>query len=584
LGLTETEREGATRSPRDARGFRIGIALWVAALGIGTLVATLLRTRYGIDFTDESFYVAIPYRFALGSRPFIDELNLQQSASLLLLPFYWARVRLSGYEGLMLFARLLYCGAAAVLVGVATRSLSRLVAWPYALLASLPLLVLAPFSIQNLSYNTLGAGLLTAGMVVALPALAGVGRDRALALAGVLHGLAVIAYPTLLVPIAAYCVAVWLLADPRSRSRALMLYVAGGAVVLVAFAGYLAWVGAGALGEVLRYTETSAPRFGSDKIAALAKGLTTITLWMSPAVAGFAALLLMRTRRPTLVRWGLMLVPFLPILAVRVFSGHLHTLGYALIFASLAPFVYPFTPRARLDKALLVWGFAPALVAGLMTAYTSYNGFYNGVIGLFPSVLITSVLLLRALGECGTGRTGGAGPRSVCAALLPVLAGSIVVTIAVAGLWTGAFAEYPIRQLTSMIASGPFGGIYTTPEKARFVAGLSADLAKIATPQDSVVFFDNFPAGYLFLPTQPATLSVWLGGTAGASGVGHDLQLAAYAKSGRPPTLAVKIRFNPFPGGGSQVYAPTHVMSNYFEGPAYRVVLDRADYTFYRLR
>ena len=584
MGLVVAEQERAGRSLHETRAFRIGIALWVAVLGIGALVATLLHTRYGIDFTDESFYVAIPYRFVLGSRPLVDELMVQQSASLLLLPFYWARVRLSGNEGLMLFARLLYCGAAAVLVGVATRSLSRIVAWPYALLASLPLLVLAPFSMQNLSYNTLGAGLLTAGMVVALPVFAGVGRDRVLALAGVLHGLAVIAYPTLFVPIVAYCLAVWLLADPRSRSRALMLYIAGGAVVLLAFAGYLAWVGVGALAEVLRYMQSGAPRFGPDKIAALAKGLATITLWMSPAVAGFGVLLLMRAKHPALVRWGLMVVPLLPILAVRVFSGHLHTLGYALIFASLAPFVYAFTPRDRLDRVLLICGFAPALVAGLTTAYTSFNGFYNGVIGLAPSIVITSVLLTRALGECGTTRVGESGHGSTSHALLPLAAGSIVVMLAVGALWTGFFAEYPLRQLTSVIGAGPFAGIYTTPEKARFVTALSADLAKTTTPQDSVVFFDNFSAGYLFLSTPPDALSVWLSGANGASGPGHDMQLAAYAKSGRPPTLAVKVRFNPFPGSGAQVYSPNHVMSRYFEGSAYRVVLDTADYTFYRLR
>ena len=584
MGLVVTEQERAGRSLHDARGFRIGIALWVAVLGIGTLVATLLHTRYGIDFTDESFYVAIPYRFVLGSRPFIDEVNLQQSASLLLLPFYWARVRLSGFEGLMLFARLLYCGAAAVLVGVATRSLSRMVAWPYALLVSLPLLVLAPFSIQNLSYNTLGAGLLTAGMVVALPALAGLGRDQVLAVAGVLHGLAVIAYPTLLVPIAAYCVAMWLLADQRSRSGALMLYVAGGAVVLVPFAGYLAWVGVGALAEVLRYTQSSAPRFGLDKIAALARGLATITLWMSPAVAGFGALLFMRARRPALVRWGLMLVPFLPILAVRVFSGHLHTLGYGLIYASLAPFVYPFTPHDRLDKVLLIWGFAPALLAGLTTAYTSYTGFYNAVIGLAPAIVITSVLLLRALGECGSGRVGESASRSTSHTVLPLVAGSIVVMLAVGALWTGFYAEYPVQQLAALIRSGPFAGIYTTPEKARFVTALSAHLAKTATPQDSVVFFDNFSAGYLLLSTPPGALSVWLGNPQGDATQGHDMQIAAYAKSGRPPTLAVKVRFNPFPRFGAQAYSSNHVMSHYFEGPAYRVVLDNADYTFYRLR
>ena len=54
--------------------------------GIFCLVALALsfRLRYGIDLSDESFYVALPYAFNLGHRPIADELSLHQFAALLL--------------------------------------------------------------------------------------------------------------------------------------------------------------------------------------------------------------------------------------------------------------------------------------------------------------------------------------------------------------------------------------------------------------------------------------------------------------------------------------------------------------------
>ena len=36
------------------------------------IIAAYWRLYYSVEFTDEAFYVAIPYRFVLGDRPFID--------------------------------------------------------------------------------------------------------------------------------------------------------------------------------------------------------------------------------------------------------------------------------------------------------------------------------------------------------------------------------------------------------------------------------------------------------------------------------------------------------------------------------
>ena len=63
------------------------IVLAVAAGAGALVVATVIwRIHFGVDFTDESFYVAMALRFARGDRPFVDEVNLTQTASWLAHP------------------------------------------------------------------------------------------------------------------------------------------------------------------------------------------------------------------------------------------------------------------------------------------------------------------------------------------------------------------------------------------------------------------------------------------------------------------------------------------------------------------
>lgn len=80
-------------------------------LGSFALVAAFsyLRLYFGVDLTDESYYVALPVSFANGYRPFQDEIEMGQFAGLLLTPFIRLYLSiLDSKEGVVLFARHLY--------------------------------------------------------------------------------------------------------------------------------------------------------------------------------------------------------------------------------------------------------------------------------------------------------------------------------------------------------------------------------------------------------------------------------------------------------------------------------------------
>src|ERR1043165_8922516 len=99
----------------------IGAVICVAAIAV-----LCWRMLHGIDLTDEAFYIALPYRFALGDRPFMDELNIAQTAGLLLYPFVKLYVLIVGdTTGIFLFIRVLYIVVFGM-VGWSAHALARL--------------------------------------------------------------------------------------------------------------------------------------------------------------------------------------------------------------------------------------------------------------------------------------------------------------------------------------------------------------------------------------------------------------------------------------------------------------------------
>src|SRR5690348_2654767 len=97
--LARRRTDGVARTEIDRSAFA------VRAVAVIVVAITYARIYFGADFTDQAYYVAIPYRFVLGARPFIDETTpSQQMAGLLAFPFIWAYHTLFGVTAIILFA------------------------------------------------------------------------------------------------------------------------------------------------------------------------------------------------------------------------------------------------------------------------------------------------------------------------------------------------------------------------------------------------------------------------------------------------------------------------------------------------
>ena len=554
------------------------LATIAIAVAFVALAVTWRRLFLGTDLNDEGFSIAVPYRFALGARPFVDEQNLLQTAAFFVYPFVKLYVVLTGGDhGIVLFTRHLYLLWVIGVSLVAGWCLRCVVRWEHALVAGLVCATFVYVSTTNLSYNTLGAGLLVIGMALGARAVVGDGGYRWLTGAGVAQGLAAFVYPTLglALPVTALCLVV-ATSGRRWRSLRAWAFGAGGAL----FAAGLALVACGP-GNVLRCARLQVAGWHTlNTGSGPAKAWSVVTgvaghVALYPLIVVAALVVWVAYRRWPIARLALVLAPLalLPFGEQLVSGGD----GFGVVYGLAAPYFALFVPaeyRSRTVR-LLVWGYIPALAAGLVSGYSSTNGWVQTDVGLLPAMVLSGVFLALALAPRSTDalRVG----RWLPALGLTCLSGVLVVTL----VYQYQFLPraVPYGQLTVEIHGGPYAGVRTTPARAAYLAQLRADLTRVAAPSDRLLVFYQVPAFDLFWPHRLATNSVWLSSVQGLTvmddpGPLPSATLAYYRRERMLPDVVVRV----IPTAG---LSPRE-LQRYCGGLDYRLVLVRPQYAVFR--
>jgi hypothetical protein len=481
----------------------------------------------------------MPYRFAHGARPFVDETTVAQQAALLVYPFVWIFNAFRGADGLVLYVRNLDFVFALLVGGAVVHAFRRLIgSTTAALLLGACVVAFAPFDIHSLSYNTIGGGLFTAGCVLGLATLNG-GRRGWLVAAGLCHGLAVFAYPTLALPVAACFLCRLALTPARWRVENVGYGVPAAVVTLGAFGAVVAEAG---LHEVSNAYHRSSRYLGHggnpDRLVDVFRHeWAVLHFWylLFPALA-LLALVWFRRRRLA----PLLLAP-LPILVLPAslfdsfdaprFTATLeYVTSYGALGLPLAVLVWRRAGAQRLFVA--VW--VPSLVGGFATAYTSNNGFVNFGIGFFPAVFVTTTFLVWAFEDSLRGTT--IDPAPWAAAALPVL---LVV------LGWQVYRDSPLPQLTTAVESGAYAGLRTSENKVLYLESLQRDLDRVGA-DCRIVFFKDFPGGYLLTRARSDTSSAWITTVDPAKTEAYQQTFVRYWRKEGFPDVAVVTRRIPF--------------------------------------
>ncbi len=429
-----------------------------ALIAVGIVGALSYRIGLGFDLQDEGFAVVVPWRWAMGDRPFVDEMNLLQTAGFLTYPFVEAYVWITGgSEGIVLYLRQIYLVWVMIVTGIVFFGVKGLVRWQYAAAVAAVYVTFVVLGATQLSYATLAAGSLTIGVALGVRVVLGgsdvTRRRRLLALgAGMAHGLAAVAAPTLIVlpPLYAACLALGVgrvlpvrlagllyardargkravaeggpgavpkldAADPHSARaawRAVSAYAAGFALVTLS-AGLLALsFGWSDLTRNWRYQMSVAHKL--DQLGGAAKGWRLLTgaaevVLSAPVslLAGVVLVVLLRTR-PRLARVGLLLLPFGLYFAGR--RAPTETVGFAIVAAAFAVLAFFFVQPRHAERAarLAAWVVVPSIVAGIWLAFTAVDGLPNAAVGLAPVFIAGGLFMVWSAGpeEDGDGAGG----------------------------------------------------------------------------------------------------------------------------------------------------------------------------------
>ena len=525
------------------------------------------RLYFGVDPGDESFYAAMPYEYVLGNRPYVDELNVHpgQSFALLTYPLVRAYYAAASQDGLVLALRHAYFAFAGGVTLLSVLLLRRVIAWPWLLAAGLGYLSLVPFSIPSLSYNTLAAGFLTYGFIFGLGYLVASRARRLLCLAGLCHALAAVAYPPLLLVIPVYALVLGVLRR-GTRVPDIFAYCLGALVVLGVWGAAILMIGPS---NVLHAFSFGREMAGSaEGSAGLWRSLLVNPVpWaatVAPALLLAIAAIVAGRKRTAMRRWCIALIPVSGLSLVATGASPIYWSVTYIILLALYSCLMAWYQLEQSDvrRSLILWGLVPALFAGYVSGNSSLNDFIAAWVGLAPSVVIAFVATGLAV------RSAAAPPERTHAAWLRL---TPVVAVLVAGLlfqWMAVYGDSPVPQLTARVDSGPYRGLFTTPDRRALVQGLAADIDAMATPTGTILFLHQNAGGYLLSALRPAGPSVWLGG-AETNPTVHSW----YDETGRAPTVVVSFRAS----SSATVQRELHLW-----GSPYEAVFVRGAYVVYR--
>ena len=546
----------------------------IAAIAAVVVAITYWRIWYGVDFTDESFYVAVPYRFALGAKPFVDETSVtQQTTAILLYPFVRAYYAVAGLTGIVLFVRHLEFLLSLLVAGAVYRSLRLFLGRGVALTMALAAVVFVPFTIHSLSYDSVGSALLTAGCFLGVRPLVDPGARASRLGSATCLGLAAFAYPPLLIPVAV-CVGIRVV---LARGHRLRETLEQGAVALVlpllglaglaASAGFATVEGdyrhsseflgqAGGIGKlrlIYHQTERSFPHWWALLLA-------VAFLWLAWRYARGAAVL------------ALAVLPLL-VLPPRV-TFFTTSLNFAAHLGWLAPALFVLVRRRPGAKLLFLAVWLPSFVAGATTAYSSANGAVNFGVGGFPAAIVATVFLVWAFEDA---------IRRVDLRALALAPALVVLGLLVWSDTIPVYRDSNLSALSARVQSGPYAGLATTQWKRTWIDLLQHDLERYESTC-TILFFDDFPAGYLLSEARPDTNGAWVVTVAPQLQKPYQDELLRYYRGRGYPDVVVLMRRIPYTRhtGRSDYYPSSDPLLRAIRSPAYRLALWRRPYAIYR--
>lgn len=503
----------------DAKRILGAPALWIGAC----IVALTFRATLGVDLGDESYYAAFVdgwLKNGLGRNP---NLMVHQTADFVVFPLAALYRALRGdSEGLVLFLRLVYTAIAGLSACCLYRALVFRLGRAAAVRSALFVLLFVPFSLPAPSYNTLGMYALIGALAlfavsfeptpVRTEARRRNAASRALWFSAAWWAVACMAYPPMLVPLAALILISGLALRSGAERRHIFHYaLACGVLLVVVIAVLCMALGPSHLVRMVRFTNAFNNVSGGlgGKMQSAVLAFQTHPRF---ALMCIAALVIAGARCVLHSRWV-----FLPEIAVAalivavaaseapVFYSRSHDLVILLALTGCCIAVRCLVSLDA-DRGMRVLAilYAVSMVAGMTTAATAFNGLFNFPIGgcLAACISLGMPPLSSLLGDASTPQ------RGVYARCTAMALACIVLAVTTFTSYYGQIGGFSYRA-SVRIGQGAFAGLRTDPEQAYFIERMTLELKSQASCGTRFAVFGTGPGFYLMTTMSPTTLSTW---------------------------------------------------------------------------
>jgi hypothetical protein len=452
------------------------------------------RIFLGVDFTDESFPLAVTKHLSYGAKLFVDEVDIHQTTAPYLYPFYLFFSFLSPkLEGLFLFFRFLPVLFMAAICWNHIRKPEAQLTRTSLFVLLLPLLTYAPGPANGIIYSV-GSYLAWTALILSDPGQLGKKSLPQVAAVGALAGIVTGFYLT---PVAVFSVTAIVLLALRKISFKQLAYLAGGFL-----AGLL---------PLLCFL------LNSESLSHLADVVYMNTQLHYPFFTQMKWNRVMRNSNSHL--WELSFIPlgmivsrFLPRFcrSISLFATALVFSIYFSITGSLSEFQ---SDCLVLAVWLLVTGIALADSSlrkrigntnWLMTlALALTTGYTTNARGILTFCWVFAPLCTLIFIEMAKDTETEGRPKS----RYLIFASMFILSFGTA--FSHAVFNYdPLSKDLALVEKGPYRYIWAHPNKVNYLKSVSENLEAI--PANSSVFiYYNFPAGYLITNAEPRSNFLW---------------------------------------------------------------------------
>lgn len=480
------------------------ICMWLMLVGITVL--SVIRCFYGIEKTDEAYYVAEAVTALHGNYPFAY--NFSHAAGMVLVTAPLVGI----YEffvptlaGVFLYLRICFVFFRLAIIILSYFILKKTM---NKTLVLMEMLFLMPcyYKIQQFSYNTISSWLTIFTGILLYGATTS--NDKRLkkiyaCIAGLTGALSVLAHPLSAMGIVLFGILL-IVFDYRNKST-FICYAVSGIVTTVII---LVIIGGMAGFEELAYgmncylkRGTSVGRTSNEKWGLIWKryGKIWITTISCAALTFICSFLFHIFKHEKKIREDILnsvlfssLVLSLYYFTTSGLKNNAALLTMGAVFLLMVLFMFPVAWR---DKFYWFMSFPPILFCLMEVAMTKNSGPEARFYFIFASFVGLLPVLYQNIGSLKKG---------VLMLLVLCLMGAQVQINR-----TLVYRDAPMEELVYQIKEGTFKGIYTKEQNAMDMLELEAYIHEVTTEDEWVKFLDNVPVGYLFSDGKICDVRTW---------------------------------------------------------------------------